>query len=177
LISPSCCRRALGLFRLLADSCDLPFYDLAIMLPSSLDPPAWQTRAICPFMISPSCCRRAFGIFACLANSCDLPFYDLAIMLPLSLWALPPAWQTRAICPFLISPSCCRRAFGLFHLLAPARLKSLSRQLKLYYLERATSFPHTNTALCYSNAYALLLMRQLTLSCDLGNECHIVGTL
>jgi hypothetical protein len=35
MISPSCCRRAFGLFRLLADCCDLPFHELAIMLPSS----------------------------------------------------------------------------------------------------------------------------------------------
>jgi hypothetical protein len=49
-----------------ADSCDLPVHDLAIMLPLSV-------AALPP-----------------VADSCDLPVHDLAIMLPLSVAALPP---------------------------------------------------------------------------------------
>jgi hypothetical protein len=49
-----------------ADSCDLPVHDLAIMLSLSV-------AALPP-----------------VADSCDLPVHDLAIMLPLSVAALPP---------------------------------------------------------------------------------------
>jgi hypothetical protein len=80
IISPSLPSSS-GLFRLLAESYDLPFHlaiilpssfwpllvhNLAIMLPSSLGSSArWRNLTIYLLMISPSCCRRAFGSSAC----------------------------------------------------------------------------------------------------------------
>jgi hypothetical protein len=69
--------------------------------------------------ISLSCCRRVWALPP-VGRILRSTLHDL-LMLPEPL-ALPPV-MTPAICPFMISPSCCRR--GFFRLLADSAFTRL----------------------------------------------------
>jgi hypothetical protein len=91
----------------LAESYDLPFHNLAIILPSSFWPLLVHNLIMLPSSASGSSARW---------QNLTIYLHDLhhAAVEPL---ALPPVGRLY-VCPFMISPSCCRRGFGFFRLLA-----------------------------------------------------------
>jgi hypothetical protein len=110
----------------------LPVHNLAIMLPSSLRalPPVGESY-VYPFIISPSLPSSFWPLLVHnlaimlpsslralppVVGNLTIYLHDLPIMLPSSLFGSSACWQTLR-CPFMISPSCCRRGFGFFRLL------------------------------------------------------------